>query len=105
MSDTPETDEQINGKPCTSFFVCAGDTLRDALVPSEFARKLERERDEARIQVKLLRVENNHNWQANDLAEQAFRERDEAREALKRITECDMRWSKKIARDALEGAK
>jgi len=48
MSDTPETDEQINGKPCTSFFVCAGDTLRDALVPSEFARKLERERDEAR---------------------------------------------------------
>lgn len=48
MSDTPETDEQINGKPCTSFYVCAGDTLRDALVPSEFARKLERERDEAR---------------------------------------------------------
>ena len=48
MSDTPETDEQINGKPCTSFFVCAGDTLRDALIPSEFARKLERERDELR---------------------------------------------------------
>ena len=33
------------------------------------------------------------------------RERDEAREALKRITESDMRWSKKIARDALEAAK
>ena len=33
------------------------------------------------------------------------RERNEAREALKRITECDMRWSKKIARDALGGAK
>lgn len=29
----------------------------------------------------------------------------EARKALKRITECDMRWSKKIARDALEAAK
>jgi hypothetical protein len=45
----------------------------------EMAR-LERERDEARLQEKLLRVENNHNWQANDLAEQAFRERDEARD-------------------------
>ena len=40
-----------------------------------------------------------------DFARRLERERDEAREALKRITECDMRWSKKIARDALEGAK
>lgn len=43
---TPETDEQINGKPCTRFAIMAGDSLRDALVPSQFARKLERERDE-----------------------------------------------------------
>lgn len=35
----------------------------------------------------------------------ALVERSKAREALKRITECDMRWSKKIARDALEAAK
>lgn len=46
MSDTPETDEQINGKPCTRFAVMAGDSLRDAMVPSEFARKLERERND-----------------------------------------------------------
>lgn len=38
-------------------------------------------------------------------AKKLQQERDEARKALKRITECDMRWSKKIARDALEAAK
>jgi len=41
MSDTPLTDEQINGKPCTQLL--AGMSLRDALVPSDFARQLERE--------------------------------------------------------------
>ena len=43
MSDTPRTDEQINGKPCTRFAILDGDSLRDALVASEFARQLERE--------------------------------------------------------------
>lgn len=43
MNDTPRTDEQINGKPCTRFAIMAGDSLRDATVPSEFARTLERE--------------------------------------------------------------
>ena len=43
MSDTPRTDEQINGKPCTRFDILAGDSLRNAAVPSEFARTLERE--------------------------------------------------------------
>jgi len=43
MSTTPRTDEQINGKPCTRFVVMVGDPLRDALVPSEFARQLETE--------------------------------------------------------------
>ena len=43
MNDTPRTDEQINGKPCTRFAIMAGDSLRDAYVPSEFARTLERE--------------------------------------------------------------
>ena len=43
MNDTPQTDEQINGKPCTLFAILAGDSLRDAAVPSEFARTLERE--------------------------------------------------------------
>lgn len=56
---TPETDEQINGKPCTRFAIMAGDSLRDALVPSEFARKLERERDEARKDL----AEERHAWE------------------------------------------
>jgi hypothetical protein len=43
ISDTPRTDEQINGKPCTRFEILAGDSLRNAAVPSEFARNLERE--------------------------------------------------------------
>lgn len=43
MSDTPRTDEQINGKPCTRFEILTGDSLRNASVPSEFARQLERE--------------------------------------------------------------
>ena len=43
MNDTPRTDEQINGEPCTRFEIMAGDSLRDASVPSEFARTLERE--------------------------------------------------------------
>ncbi len=43
MNDTPRTDEQINGKPCTRFAIMAGDSLREATVPSEFARTLERE--------------------------------------------------------------
>jgi hypothetical protein len=45
MSDTPtpQTDEQINGKPCTQFGLLAGMSLRNALVPSDFARQLERE--------------------------------------------------------------
>ena len=43
MNDTPRTDEQINGKPCTRFDILAGDSLRNAAVPSEFARILERE--------------------------------------------------------------
>jgi hypothetical protein len=43
MNDTPRTDEQINGKPCTRFEIMAGDSLRDASAPSEFARTLKRE--------------------------------------------------------------
>jgi len=43
VSDTPRTDEQCNGKPCTRFEILAGDSLRNAAVPSEFARTLERE--------------------------------------------------------------
>jgi hypothetical protein len=61
MSDTPRTDEQINGKPCTRFEMMAGDSLRNAAVPSEFARTLERELNSANTiirQQQLLDEEN-----------------------------------------------
>lgn len=54
MSDTPRTDEQINGKPCTRFGILAGDSLRNAAVPSEFARQLERELNAAQDRIKRL---------------------------------------------------
>ena len=55
MSDTPRTDEQINGKPCTRFEILAGDSLRNALVPSEFARELERELNAAHVEIEEKR--------------------------------------------------
>ena len=54
MSDTPRTDEQINGKPCTRFEILAGDSLRNASVPSEFSRGLERELNAANERIKQL---------------------------------------------------
>jgi len=47
MSDTPETDQ--NAVPHIGFYSCA-------TVPAEFARKLERERDEAREQAQRFRA-------------------------------------------------
>ncbi len=75
MSDTLRTYESDTPETCEAIERWQQGKIN---IFDEMAR-LERERDEARLQVKLLRVENNHNWQANDLAEQAFRERDEAR--------------------------
>jgi hypothetical protein len=54
VSNTPRTDEQINGKPCTQFGILAGDSLRNASVPSEFARTLERELNAAQDRIKRL---------------------------------------------------
>ena len=54
MSDTPRTDEQINGKPCTRFEILAGDSLRNAAVPSEFARTIERELNAANDRIRKL---------------------------------------------------
>jgi hypothetical protein len=59
VSDTPRTDEQINGKPCTQFGILAGDSLRNASVPSEFARTLERELNAANERIKLLEAVTN----------------------------------------------
>ena len=74
MSDTPETDSHPlwHGEPA---------------VHIDFARKLERERDEARIQVKLLKVENNHNWQAMDIANEVTRERDQWRKCAEELAQ------------------
>ena len=56
INDTPRTDEQINGKPCTRFEVMAGDSLRNASVPSEFARELERELNAANDMFRKLNI-------------------------------------------------
>ena len=66
VSETPRTNEQINGKPCTRFAILAGDSLRDALVPSDFSRQLERELNAANERIKRLEeagdaLANNHN--------------------------------------------
>ena len=53
--------------------------------------KLCKERDEAREQAQRLRVENNHNWQANEMAEQSFRERNEAHKIAERAID-DLAW-------------
>jgi len=54
MNSTLRTDEQINGKPCTRFEILAGDCLRNAAVPSEFARTIERELNAANERIKRL---------------------------------------------------
>ena len=67
MSDTPRTDEQINGKPCTRFEILAGDSLRNAAVPSEFARTIERELNAAQERIKRLEEAGDemHRWCSN----------------------------------------
>lgn len=47
MSDTPRSDAEANGK--NPFGTLMGDNLRNALVPSDFARQLERELAAAQI--------------------------------------------------------
>lgn len=105
MSDTPETDSATLR---AHDIYCGGDF--DA-VDVEHSKKLERERDEALRKleslersiasldhpnlkmllkerdealkkIRKLEVENDHNWQANELAEEAFMERDEAHRQL-----------------------
>lgn len=56
MNDTPRTDEQINGKPSTRFEILAGDSLRNASVPSDFARGLERELTAANEMFRKLNI-------------------------------------------------
>ena len=78
ISDTPRTDEQINGKPCTRFEVMAGDSLRNASVQSEFARGLERELTAANSKIELL-------MSANADVARIAGERDAAEKRIKRL--------------------
>jgi|GEM_PF-4724766 len=54
----------------------------ESIVRADFARKLERERDEAREELINLRVENDHNWQANADLEEMIKLARELRDAL-----------------------
>jgi len=54
----------------------------NALVFASFARKLERQRDEAREELINLRVENDHNWQATADLEEMIKLVRELRDAL-----------------------
>ena len=99
MSDTPRTDEQINGKPCTRFEVLAGDSLRNASVPSDFARELEHE-----LNIELERANYYRDkWQRN---EQRIKRLEEA---LSRIANQDYRGNRstesQIAEEALKDGK
>ena len=58
MSDTPETDAKAS--PHIGFYSCA-------TVPADFARRLERERDEAREERDELRSEINYYRIKHDL--------------------------------------
>ena len=50
MSDTPETDAELN------LYLRHGEAQQISVSWIEFARKLERERDEAREEVRLLKA-------------------------------------------------
>ena len=66
MNDTLRTDEQINGKPCTRFEILAGDSLRNAAVPSEFARQLERELNAANAVIRQQQLLDEENLRLKD---------------------------------------
>jgi hypothetical protein len=66
VNDTLRTDEQINGKPCTRFEILAGDSLRNAAVPSEFARQLERELNAANAVIRQQQLLDEENLRLKD---------------------------------------
>jgi hypothetical protein len=86
---TPRTDEQVNGKPCTRFAIMAGDSLRDAMVPSEFARQLEREIVDARKERDKWAYECGANMkllkEAIATGTRAIEQRDTLAEALRQV--------------------
>jgi hypothetical protein len=91
MNDTPRTDKQINGNPCTRFGIMAGDSLRDAMVPSEFARELERELTAAREEITILKSKYaDHHAEAERLTSEirsVAKQRDRLAEAVIRFSQ------------------
>jgi hypothetical protein len=111
---TPETDACIIER--RKIHKSDGSVQLVELIDAEFARRLERERDEARDKydalatehmlavnklceerdearekAQRLRVQLNHYTQANEMAEQAFRERDEAHKIAEQAID-DLAW-------------
>jgi hypothetical protein len=65
--------------------------LQCELAAWELLREARRERDEAREQAQRLRVQLNHYSQANEMAEQAFSERNKAHKIAERAID-DLAW-------------
>ncbi|CAB4152338.1 hypothetical protein UFOVP612_3 [uncultured Caudovirales phage] len=92
---TPRTDEQINGKPCTRFEVLGGDSLRDAYVPSQFARTLERELTAAREELTAVTeqrdrlLEEREQWRLSSVCRELTEQRDRLAEALQSV-KCEL---------------
>lgn len=83
MNNTPRTNEAL-----AAIFERDGE-LSEENAPEvlvKLCKVMERERDEALDQLRKAQVQNDHNWQANEMAEQAFRERDRLVEAVKAAT-------------------
>lgn len=129
MSETPETDALT----MDGMIRCCGGVLSDqdytidsngegSVVPADFARKLERERDEARKNLaaankgaetnakvnqilckKLSEAERELEWARRE-RDEARRERDEARKALRWIASryCYEKTTAELAQDAYE---
>jgi uncharacterized protein YaaW (UPF0174 family) len=75
MSDTPETDKNT--------WSDSSEGILYKVVTSDFARKLERERDKARTELEMWRDGNIMHQIHRDELEKTERERDEARNELK----------------------
>jgi hypothetical protein len=82
MNSTPRTDEQINGKPCTRFEILAGDSLRNAAVPSEFARTIERELTTGNAEIERLTNKVAQLYEGSEESKQRIKRLEEAGDAM-----------------------
>jgi hypothetical protein len=81
MSDTPETDAETMQDEWDHVDTDIGPFAPSTMVSADFARGLERERDEARAELRLRPDALSHDaW--DNICRRLERERDEAREAI-----------------------